>query len=156
MRALERAFPTGEWVSESALPQGRADSREGVPVLANAGTLAAPSLTIIGGTKYDEDELEKRLHDLVCVANIPLLVAGDGRGAERFALQMGVLWGIRTNPIPVDPDRYGKLARKVNVEQVLSHDLTSPVLLVGGGERVKQAKAWLERMKLPREVIELP
>jgi hypothetical protein len=104
-----------------------------------------PSLTIIGGTKYDEDELNEYLDGLHEETG---LIVGDGRGAEVKAVD---IWGS-ARIVQVDPDVYGKNARKVNVEQVLSYDPSSPLLLVGSGERVKQAEAWLKRANWPREV----
>jgi hypothetical protein len=53
------------------------------------------------------------------------------------------------------PELYGKRARIVNVDDVLNNT-SGTVLLVGGGERVKQAKDWLKRTRSKREVIELP
>ena len=116
-----------------------------------ASPSSPPSLTIIGGTKYDEDAL------LAFVRNIPdetSIYVGDGRGAEAWVCHTAPDW-ISVTKIAVDHDVYGKNARKVNVEAVLCHDPTSPLLLVGSGERVKQAEAWLKRANWGREVIRI-
>ena len=156
MRALEKAFPTGEWVQE--VREAPAVSRANGEGTMGDGRHDSPaSLTIIGGTKYDEDNLEGFLSNLPEETQV---IVGAGRGSETWAAEW---WReVQFEPhnsvtkIAPDPDRYGKSARKVNVEQVLSHDLSSPVLLVGTGERVKQAKEWLKRTLSKREVIELP
>lgn len=155
LRQLERAFSSGEWLdnpassAETSLPT----SRDSEVAQGNGGEEAVPgdsrdkrrpSLTIIGGTKYDEDALAYFLSQNPDTE----IVTGAGRGVESS------LEGVTR--IELSPDLFGKSARKVNVEAVLSHDPTSPLLLVGDGERVKQARAWLKRANWPREVVELP
>jgi hypothetical protein len=124
------------------------DSR-GEPKNAGANPAPAPSISIIGGTKYDEDALANHIEGL---PQGTWIVVGDGRGAEKRATELAQL----NVHLPPRPDVYGKSARKVNVEQVLSWDPTSPVLLVGNGERVKQAEAWLKRANWGREVHRIP
>ena len=116
------------------------------PALENYGQ--ALYVTVIGGQKYDPDAF--------CDATARFLlrpfVVGCGRGIESdLAKSDG-----DTVVVQVDPDLFGKNARKVNVEQVLCFAPDSPLLLVGDGTRVKQARAWLDRTKSKREVIELP
>lgn len=108
----------------------------------------APTLTVIGGTKYDEDALASHIRNLPPSTTV---ITGVGRGAEAFTAQ------LETNCFVVEKrdDLYGKKATTMNVEQVLSLDPTSPLLLVGTGERVKKAKEWLKRANWGREVIEL-
>ena len=155
---METAFPSGEWgeeLTEEDGPQGTAgrgetveDSEYCAPLgksIEPQSSSVSPSLTIIGGTKYDEDELFLFLSS--CDEHY---VVGAGRGAES-EIAKTYMEGEFT-VVPLEPDVYGKNARKVNVEQVLSWDPTSPLLLVGSGERVKQAEAWLKRANWPREV----
>lgn len=150
-RSIESAWPTGEWVEEdrSVGPgqTGSGLSAEGVPCPGDEDA-HTPSLTIIGGTKYDEDALKEHLRNLPPHTTV---ITGVGRGAEAFTAQ------VETNCFVVEKreDLYGKKATSLNVEQVLSLDPTSPLLLVGTGERVKQAKSWLARAKWGREVIEI-
>jgi hypothetical protein len=175
---LETTFPSGEWVVEVvADPPPRRDgqpsperesvagvedspSRSSARGRPNAGEQGegvedviapGPSLTIIGGTKYDEDALDENLswYDGSC----EWLIVGDGRGAEKHAIAS---WMRRVIHVHPRHDVYGKSARKVNVEAVLSYDPSSPLLLVGSGERVKQAEAWLKRANWPREVHRIP
>jgi hypothetical protein len=171
-RQVERAWPSGEWMDNEldrlGTPgQGAALPGEGIQaddghLDRSAGSIPAPSppsitsaervtqsVTIIGGTKYDEDAFRQYLDNLPEVTG---LIVGEGRGGESKAVE---IWGS-ARFVPLDKDRYGKLARKVNVEQVLSYDVSSPVVLVGNGERVKQARDWLKRANWDREVIELP
>jgi hypothetical protein len=149
LNAVQRAWPSGEWVTSVELVasekgESPAMQHEGG---VNGGDEAPSSLTIIGGTKYDEDLLSQHVFG----DSADTLIVGVGRGAEAFVLEK-----MGAECIPLDPDRYGKSARKVNVEQVLCADPDSPLLLVGSGERVKQAKDWLRRTRSKREVIELP
>lgn len=158
--SIERAWPEGEWVNDQG-QNGEAhdlapESPSGLKKVAEDSESPHPILTIIGGTKYDEGRLESFLSNM---DERLTLVAGDGRGAEPWCLKWWAVvqfepWG-QTHKISSDPDRFGKSARKVNVEQVLSYSPQSPVLLVGEGERVKQARAWLKRAKWGREVIEI-
>jgi hypothetical protein len=123
---------------------------EGVPD--GSRDSASSSLTIIGGTKYDEDGLEHHLLH----SDATHLIVGAGRGAEAYAIQWWADLNGDVSYVSLEPDVYGKSARKVNVEQVLSYDPSSPLLLVGSGERVKQAEAWLKRANWPREVHRIP
>lgn len=151
LRSIERAFPSGEWVEVGV---GGGDKRGLTTAHESSGSEAPslsgpaggsrpqnpPSITIIGGTKYDEDALAYWLYQNDGYE----IVTGAGRGVE--AALEGVI------RIDLETDVYGKNARKVNVEAVLCHDPTSPLLLVGSGERVKQAEAWLKRANWGREV----
>ncbi len=135
VRNIERAFPSGEWVEEPA----------GGPSPAREGLDSPPALTVIGGTKYDEAALGLFFgHFFASYDPQVEIITGAGKGVEASI--------EATTRIPNDPH----LGRKVNVEQVLCVDLDSPVLIVGSGERVKQAKSWLARTMSKREVIELP
>ena len=149
LSSLERAFPAGNWVDP---PQ---DGGGGVPAPENGSggrTEASENyITVIGSQKYEQDGFGDEL--AYAIEELKTIVVGDGRGAESHIVKTffdGVVH------IPVNPDRYGKSARKVNVEEVLCYAIDSPLLLVGNGERVKQARAWLERTKSQREVVELP
>jgi hypothetical protein len=148
LTAVRRAFPSGEWVQDRGeiVPPSLGLAGESSEITEPPSAQAV--LTIIGGTKYDEDALAvfAREHKTTC------FIVGGGRGAESVLAKEA--WDVEV--IAPDPDRYGKSARKVNVEQVLCVDLDSPLLLVGSGERVKQAKDWLKRTRSKREVIELP
>ena len=161
-RSIESAWPSGEWVEDSpdgedeggagtesvkgGQPEVRA-ARESPPTDPMAPG-RSPSLTIIGGTKYDEDALASHIRSLPPSTTV---ITGVGRGAEAFTAQ------LETNCFVVEKrdDLYGKKATTMNVEQVLSLDPTSPLLLVGTGERVKKAKEWLKRANWGREVHEL-
>ena len=137
LSSLERTFPTGHWVQQAA--DSTAPENYEQPLY----------VTVIGGQKYDKKLVHRRMP--ISDYNTKIVV-GAGRGVESDLpkeYQDVVV-------VPVDQDRYGKNARKVNVEQVLSFAPTSPLLLVGNGERVKAARAWLKRANWGREVIELP
>jgi hypothetical protein len=148
LQTTEQVFPGGEWVEEApreTAPAPIAPVEEGV---------APPSsnLTIIGDTKkHLEDVLEYVYHhtpDRVIVGRLP-----SGRGAESTVAAYLLAHEVEVVYVDHDPDLYGK--SDVNVEQVMSYDLTSPVLLVGNGTRVKTAKSWLARAEWDREVITL-
>lgn len=143
LQGVEAAFPGGEWVEDSP-PRGDA-VKEGVPVAGEP----APSLTVIGGTKYDADALTEYLSALPEQATV---YVGAGRGVESDLAKSG---DPRVHLVDLDPDRFGKLARKVNVPDVLIQDIHSTVVLVGSGERVKTAQGWLSRARWGREVVEL-
>jgi hypothetical protein len=160
--SLVSIFKGGHWVEDSveslvSPSQGETPKNGGggVPGLENGygdrTETAGNYLTVVGSQKYEQGGFED---ELVCaIDELKTVVVGDGRGAESHVVKTffdGVV------QIPVDPDRYGKSARKVNVEEVLCYAIDSPLLLVGNGERVKQARAWLERTKSRREVTELP
>jgi hypothetical protein len=171
LSAVQRAWPSGEWVTE---PGSRNPDREGTSGSPKAPgqfgdsqnradkrltgdsseqeRILPPSLTIIGGTKYDEDALRA----FIAERAPSLIEAGCGRGAEAQAIEIGKELGSMTNWFHYPrPELYGKRARIVNVDDVLNNT-SGTVLLVGGGERVKQAKDWLKRTRSKREVIELP
>lgn len=106
------------------------------------------AVTIIGGTNYDSMSLQSRLSSTN--PDIPLY-AGKGRGAEAEAVE----WGAEI----VMPPEYlleQKLTpgrkQAVEVEAVLTKDLTSTIVLVGTGGRVKAAESWLKRANWPRRV----
>ena len=107
-RSIERTWPSGEWVELEGPSDGEAEPDVG----SQLGSRPS-SITVIGGTKYDEDALAYWLSQ-----NDVDIITGVGRGAESSL----------ENVTRIEP---GDLPRKVNVEQVLSYDLTSPVLLVG-------------------------
>jgi hypothetical protein len=137
--SLPRVFKGGEWVS--------APEKNGSPVPAEDST-SSRYITVIGGQKYDERGLAEYLAYFM---DPEVIVVGAGRGVESDLGKKDF-----ATVIPVDQDRYGKSARKVNVEEVLCYQIDSPLLLVGDGERVKQARAWLKRTNSRREVVELP
>lgn len=161
LRNIERAFPGGEWVDEPQEREGEAEVAE-VPGCEPGGrgfeSLTPPhSVAIIGGTKYDAKSVQDYL------AGLPegtTVYVGAGRGVESD------LRNADDCPLPVqvvdlDPDRYGRKARDVNVPEVLIQDISSPVVLVGAGTRVTQARSWLRMVndhrdaKNRREVVEL-
>jgi hypothetical protein len=140
---MKRAFPSGHWVEEQ-MDGGRMEEVEPPP----DRPVSPPTLTIIGGTKYDEEALSVYLDEL---PPDTVLRVGAGRGVE-----MDVIDGRFTVIVSVPHQHLDKpAARKVNVEQVLGADISSPLLLVGTGERVKQAEAWLKRAKWDREVTRI-
>lgn len=160
--SLVSVFKGGHWVEEpveTILSASGADPSpnggEGVSAPENGSCdrtdpnpMGTAYITVIGGLKYDGEALRTAL-ELLPAGQV---VIGAGRGAEsnfEFLRQTAIR-------IPADPDRYGKNARKANVEEVLTFAPDSPLLLVGEGERVKQARAWLKRTNWPREVIEIP
>ena len=152
MDTLSSVFRGGHWVDEDlgrSLVGQKPNAGQGPENYEQTLYLTGSYLTVIGGQKYDEplfDNYLKALDEEIS------FVVGGGRGAETWVTKND----HNVLKIDPDPDRYGKNARKVNVEQVLSFAPTSPLLLVGEGERVKQAKAWLKRANWGREVIELP
>lgn len=169
-RNLERAFPTGEWAEESpqatesaGSPTGSSSGRpERQPHTTgdSPGVESRPAdtpstLTIVGNGKDLEpvyDEIGRRRPDRVILGR-----TSSGRGAESEIAKMleACGWQGEVVEVETDPDVFGK-ASGVNVEQVMSYDLTSPVLLVGTGSRVKQARSWLGRARWGREVVTLP
>lgn len=148
-RAIERAFPTGHWVEDAQ------DTEEDHAVEAEEATDAPMTtyVTLIGGTKYDEAELERYVRELPPDV---VLITGGARGAEKRAVELAEELGLEHHELPPDKERYGKRAAAVNVEQVLCRALRSPVVLVGNGERTKAARSWLARANWGREVGNLP
>lgn len=136
--SLASVFKGGAWVDDR--PISEIDPEEKVT--------SSAYITVVGGTKYEKTTISRYIAQAEAT-----VVVGAGRGVESdIAKDPG------SDVIVLQPDveRYGKNARKVNVEQVLSFAPDSPLLLVGTGERVKQAHQWLNRARWPREVIELP
>jgi hypothetical protein len=160
--SLVSIFKGGHWVEDSveslvspSQDETPKDGGGGVPGLENGSgdridpiPMGSRYVTVIGGQKYDKDELANWFFDRYGPSPDVEIVTGAGRGVEASI--------TRAQRIELDPDRYGKSARKVNVEEVLCYAIDSPLLLVGNGERVKQARAWLERTKSRREVTEVP
>lgn len=153
-QTLERTFPDGQWV-EDAPP---VDPLEGEAEVVEApgcepGTLegsSPSSLSLIGSTK-DSAALVNALHEHVPPnGSVILGRLPSGRGAESEAAKVAEEQGFPV--IYVDAE---KGFENVNVEAVLSYDLTSPVLLLGNGTRVKQARSWLGRAEWGREVYTL-
>ncbi len=137
----ERTFPGDEWVEVH--PEGEAEVVEAPGC--EPGTLegsSPSSLSLIGDTK-DLEVATKFVLELapetVIVGRLP-----SGRGTESKIAAHLEEAGINVT--------YVDSAPAVNVEAVMSYDLTSPVLLVGSGTRVKQAKSWLGRANWNREV----
>lgn len=150
----ERTFPGGEWVEVQ--PEGEAEVAE-APGRDPEGsgfesrTPLSTALTIIGSTKTPEDVAQFVLEhspSSVILGRLP-----SGRGAESDIAKLLKQLDVNVHEVEHDPDLFGKT--DVNVEQVMSYDLTSPVLLVGSGTRVKQARSFLDRANWRREVIEL-
>lgn len=173
-QAISSAFPGGEWVEEpdgagrAGLPQGATPglppAREGAAE-ESAGEMISPgdkpdsrvppcpSITIIGDTK-DLDALmellEEHAPDEVILGRLP-----SGRGAEsKIAAHLREL-GTTVIEVETTEDVFGAKASDVNVEAVLTHDIHSPLLILGNGTRAKAARSWLGRANWPREVITL-
>lgn len=157
LRQLKQVFPEGEWVDEQ-VREKEAEVAE-APGCDPGGrgfeSLPSPSndLTVIGDMKDLEpvyDAVGRLRPDRVILGRLP-----SARGAEANISKMLAACGWQGEVVHVDhdPDVFGKA--DCNVEQVLSYDLTSPVLLVGNGTRVKQARSWLKRAEWGREVIEV-
>lgn len=141
---LERTFPDGQWVEtdEHAPDQ----SLPGSP--ASTTVAERPALTVIGGTKFDEENLDAYLAELTFYKPDVLLVTGSGRGVEKHVAEIAEEHGIDIDIIETD-------SKKIEVEAVMAARVDSPVLLVGDGTRVKQARSWLARANWGREVTEL-
>lgn len=161
LQSIESAFPSGDWVEVEALQEspvapgrqvapGSREAQAGEDGVLEGSIPKPPILTVIGDTNELEDVgafVESAQYESVIVGRLP-----SGRGAEsKIAAHLEQL-DIDVVYIDADKEQFGKDANDVNVEQVLTHDITSPVLLLGNGARVKQAKSWLERAKWPREV----
>lgn len=155
-RSLERAFPSGEWV-EDLPPRPTSTERQPHTTGRDPGVESGPAgnnLTVIGSAKDLEpvyDEIGRRRPDKVILGRLK-----SGRGAESEIAKMleGCGFSGEVVEVETDPDLYGKA--DVNVDLVMSYDLTSPVLLVGNNARVKKARSWLGRAEWGREIVELP
>jgi len=147
--SLLSVFQGGHWVDDVPVQEILEEPENGSQDVTEA-YLTSSYLTVIGGQKYDKQAVAEHLAYFL---EPEVIIVGGGRGVESDLLANE---HMETIHVQVDPDRFGKNARKVNVEQVLSFAPTSPLLLVGNGERVKQARAWLKRANWGREVIELP
>lgn len=149
--SLERLLP-GKWVDDRA---GRGKDPVGAHNPEQPGAVPGPAtyITVIGGTKYDQEALSRR----VLFSDVrATFVIGDGRGTEEQVYNLCESLCRDCEWVPVNHDMYGKAARKVNVDDVLNYAPDSPLLLVGTGERVKQARSWLKRTQSKREVVEIP
>ena len=150
--SLLSVFQGGHWVDDVPVQEILEEPENGSGDLTGA-YLTSSYLTVIGGQKYDRDEFRLAVARAAQLIHLPVkLVVGEGRGIESSVAKEDPQGTV---VITCDPDRFGKNARKVNVEQVLSFAPSSPLLLVGNGERVKAARAWLKRANWGREVIEL-
>jgi hypothetical protein len=143
LQSISRAWPDGAWVEELAELEDDAPSPA---VLEPAGEVPVPSITIIGGDTFDLEAV---------MAAIPLdhrIIVGAGRGLESTLAKLG---GDEVFVVQPDPDRFKK-PMDVNVEQTLTEDISSTLVIVGNGTRAKQAKSWVKRAEWPREVVLLP
>lgn len=133
LHQIKQVFPGGAWVDEPEVSELEGESKleaHGNP----------PSIAIIGGTKYDSSALMEYLGGLPQGTTV---YVGAGRGVESDLAKADGLT-VQVEVVDVNPGRFGRLARKVNVPDVLVQDISSPVVLVGAGERVKQAQSWLK------------
>lgn len=153
LQSIEQVFPGGEWVDEPQ--EGEAEVVEAPRC--ERGTLegsspSSLSLTVIGGTKFDEGALE------AVIAALPdgyTVISGGNRGAEKFALEAAERHGLTALRIEVNKGLFGAKANDVHVEQVLVTELESKLVIAGEGVRSKQARSWVTRASWPREVIEI-
>ena len=148
LRNMMRAFPGGEWVDST--PEEEAEVAE-APGCEPGGrgfeSLTPLSVALIGGQKYDAESVQAYLASLPAGTTV---YVGAGRGVESD-LRKAEDCPVQVQVVDLEPDRYGKKARDVNVAQVLIQDITSPVVLVGAGERVKQARSWLKTVNDHRD-----
>ena len=145
-------FPGGEWVDEPHEKEAEVVEVAGRdPVGRGFESLPSLSLTVIGGAN---DALRVLLTERA-PARVILGTTFNGRGGEAAAAKLAEELGIEVETIRPDADLFGAKAADVNVEQVLGADFASPLVLVGKGVRVKQARGWLARARWPREVVEL-
>lgn len=150
LTSMEKVFPGGEWVDESEL-EGPSD-REAEPDEGSRLGSRPSSITVIGGTKFDADSLERALRDLPAGYSV---ISGGNRGAEKFALETAEKMGLTPVRVIPDQDLFGAKANDVHVEHVLITDIDSTLIIAGDGVRSKQAKAWVNRARWPREVVVL-
>lgn len=154
LNQIEKVFPGGEWVDEQdSAPGGSMPvlPKRGVEVGEVAVPVTSPNLTIIGGSNDAlRHLLQERAPEKVIVGTTM-----TGRGGEREAAELARELGIEVETRVPDVDLFGGKAASVNVELVLSTEIDSPLVLVGNGQRVKEAKSWLKRAQWPREVIQL-
>lgn len=153
LRNMMRAFPGGEWVDSEPEDEAPSEAHD-LENSAEAGCDSPPlppSVALIGGPKYDEQSVQAYLETL---PPDTIVYVGAGRGVEADLCRAEDL-PVSVQVLQLEPERFGKKARDVNVEQVLIQDLSSPVVLVGAGTRVKQAREWLGRAEWGREVVEL-
>lgn len=143
-QAIESAWPSGDWVEET--PEVEAEVVE-VPGRDPGGTgfesqtPLSNNLTIIGDLKDLTTALllvGELSPDQVIVGRLP-----SGRGAESKISKA------------LEGDQEVVHVDSPLVEAVMSHDIASPVLLLGNGTRVKEARSWLGRANWNREVHEL-
>lgn len=154
-RHLKSAFPSGYWVEDH---EGEAEVAE-VPGCEPGGSgfesRTPPHLTVIGSsstTPVQRDMLESKLRDL---SSDTVVVTGGARGAEHAAVLLARQLGLEVREIRPDKSMFGSSAGKVNVEQILCDAIRSPVVLVGDGQRVKEARSWLNRASWGRDVLAL-
>jgi hypothetical protein len=148
LQSISRAWPDGTWVEELAPEVEGGPSQPDLQSVSSA----PPSITIIGGETYDTAALNLFLFDEV--APDALVIVGAGRGVEADVYENSDDEVVLR--IEADADLFGKKAMSVNVEQTISYDLTSTLVIVGNGTRAKQAKSWVKRAKWPREVVLFP
>jgi RNase H-fold protein (predicted Holliday junction resolvase) len=144
LQTTEQAFPGGEWVEEPPVVIETTVAPASEAFVSGVKALAAPSsnITICGDTKDLEpllELLEGEAPDTVVVGRLP-----SGRGAESKAAKALEEHGVEVHYVD-----------SPLVEAVMSYDLTSPVILLGSGGRVKEARSWLARANWGRKVIQL-
>jgi hypothetical protein len=109
-------------------------------------------ISLVGGTKYDEQSLEDYLRGLKVGIR-----TGDGQGAEAFVKKIAESLSLEVAVVPKFK-AYGNRAMDIQAETVLglSLDEPDPIVLVGKGSRVDFANGWLKRANWGKEVIRLP
>ena len=158
LQQIEQAFPGGEWVDGAQEEEAEVVEVPGCDPGGSGFESHTPlSVALIGGPKYNERSVQEYLAALPTDTTV---YVGAGRGVEADLAKAEGL-SVQVEVVDLEPDRFGKLARKLNVPQVLCVDISSPVVLVGAGERVKHARSWLKTvdgLRNPenrREVVEL-
>lgn len=159
LEQLAKHFPDGEWVTPQ---EGEAEVVDALGRDPSGTGFESPtplSVAVIGGTKYDAASLLGYMRELPKGTTV---YVGAGRGVESDLVKNSHELPLQFVLVDVDEERFGKHARKVNVPEVLIQDLASPIILVGSGERVKQAQSWLKMVEGQRDeanrrkVVELP
>lgn len=154
LKQIAKVFPGGDWVDAppSAAPEPEPQPK-GVLDTPDPGSTKSGNVTVIGDTKDTAvllAHVEKIAPTEIILGRLP-----SGRGAESSLAKAFRAAGFAVREVNADVERFGPKATEVHVEQVLSTDIDSPLIIVGGGVRSKQAASWVNRAKWPREVTRL-
>lgn len=149
-------FPGSEWLESCPSPASTAlvDRSDDQPPSSPlpSGSARGNTVAVVGGSEYDEAELEKFARKLPKRTTV---VTGNGQGAEKALRDVLSDRGVRVD-VPTPLSISNALERQIELVLSMTQDSRAPVVLIGRGGRVKYARSWLKRCDWKREVREIP